>query len=744
MSIPNPLKVEQGGTGANTLTGVVIGTDSTPLTAVALPEDATKYFDGTGAFSTPPLTLPASPDRSIQINDSGAFGSQNWLIDINGTLLSGEAQGGGLNSIAFGSSLGGTLGVFNANSLIFGKVDSDVSSLINNGADTTLVFGSAETAGSIEGNEMNSLTFGHAITNGSISSDEDAVLVRGLASDNGVITADGIASTASGVADGTDSKIFADGQAAMVNGTATNGGVVTQGGENGLVLGSADGAGSQVSGNNPNNITAGAATAGGIVGGANAGLTIGSADGSGSTIGFGNPNSFTLANVSGGGEIGAYDQAVAWGKSTGGRISSQSIASLTYGEVDDNIASLITAPAGDAATANGLAINGGVISAEGTASYARGKADGSGETGTLSFVHAGGVASTAIGIATGPEGVNGAIDALGDASFAGGFAQFGTIQAVGTASFVWGVDSLGPLNALGYNTIVFGSAVTGVNDNSFTVGFGNVQIYADSTGEVQLSSIDESSQIQLGNSIPITFTADNGLNFGGSVGTAGQVLTSGGTGTTPLWEDPTSVNIYNSDGSLTADRTVSGAHILNINTDSLNTVTNNVFINTAGSNTIIGSASSTFETTGSASDMQITAGRGININSNGSSVGGSATSIVIDSGFNLALSFTNTLLINGAAGNVGDVITSNGSGAAQSWQPGPLSGSFSSGAAGATNFTVSIGVTEPSTTYKVQVTPTNALSALPYYVTNKTTTTFDVIYLTGITGTVGFDWTVFP
>lgn len=71
------------------------------------------------------------------------------------------------------------------------------------------------------------------------------------------------------------------------------------------------------------------------------------------------------------------------------------------------------------------------------------------------------------------------------------------------------------------------------------------------------------------------------------------------------------------------------------------------------------------------------------------------------------------------------------------------SGSFSGTGTATTVFTVAIGQTMPSTTYKVNVTPTATLAAAVFYVTNKTTTTFDVTYLAGLTGTITFDWSVF-
>lgn len=74
----------------------------------------------------------------------------------------------------------------------------------------------------------------------------------------------------------------------------------------------------------------------------------------------------------------------------------------------------------------------------------------------------------------------------------------------------------------------------------------------------------------------------------------------------------------------------------------------------------------------------------------------------------------------------------------------PISGSFSGVGTATTTFTVTIGQTMANSTYKVNVTPTAALSAALFYVTNKTTTTFDVVYLAGLTGTVTFDYSLFP
>ena len=71
---------------------------------------------------------------------------------------------------------------------------------------------------------------------------------------------------------------------------------------------------------------------------------------------------------------------------------------------------------------------------------------------------------------------------------------------------------------------------------------------------------------------------------------------------------------------------------------------------------------------------------------------------------------------------------------------GVIAGSKTATGTATTTFTVTIGSTQPNATYKVAVTPSNALSAALYYVNNKTTTTFDVVYLAGLTGAVAFDW----
>jgi hypothetical protein len=69
-----------------------------------------------------------------------------------------------------------------------------------------------------------------------------------------------------------------------------------------------------------------------------------------------------------------------------------------------------------------------------------------------------------------------------------------------------------------------------------------------------------------------------------------------------------------------------------------------------------------------------------------------------------------------------------------------ISGSYSGTGTATTAFTVTFGGTQPNATYQVLVTPTNSLTAAVLYVTTKTTTSFTVTFLTGLTGSVQFDW----
>lgn len=108
----------------------------------------------------------------------------------------------------------------------------------------------------------------------------------------------------------------------------------------------------------------------------------------------------------------------------------------------------------------------------------------------------------------------------------------------------------------------------------------------------------------------------------------------------------------------------------------------------------------------------------------------------------------NTIITNGSGSIVIDADTSNGS--TKLATQGDITraiyrGTVSQVGTATSTFTVTIGATMANTNYRVSAPGAlNVLSAAVCYINNKTTTTFDVVYLTGLTGTVAFDWHLVP
>jgi len=73
-----------------------------------------------------------------------------------------------------------------------------------------------------------------------------------------------------------------------------------------------------------------------------------------------------------------------------------------------------------------------------------------------------------------------------------------------------------------------------------------------------------------------------------------------------------------------------------------------------------------------------------------------------------------------------------------------LKGNYTTTGTATTTFTVTIGTTMANTNYVATPVPKNTLSAVNFYVTNLTTTTFDIVTMVGLTGAVNFDYTVVP
>lgn len=63
---------------------------------------------------------------------------------------------------------------------------------------------------------------------------------------------------------------------------------------------------------------------------------------------------------------------------------------------------------------------------------------------------------------------------------------------------------------------------------------------------------------------------------------------------------------------------------------------------------------------------------------------------------------------------------------------------------GTTAVTVTIGSTMANTTYNVTITPRDLLTAVNYYISAQTTTTFTVTFISAITGSISFDYNITP
>jgi hypothetical protein len=115
---------------------------------------------------------------------------------------------------------------------------------------------------------------------------------------------------------------------------------------------------------------------------------------------------------------------------------------------------------------------------------------------------------------------------------------------------------------------------------------------------------------------------------------------------------------------------------------------------------------------------------------------------VVDAGTGVpTASFGNGSIYLRTDGAAGTTIYARSAGV---WSPLYYSGSYSGTGSATTSFTVTIGATMANTTYKVNMTGTDANAATGFYVSAKTTTTFTVTYTAAVTGAVAFDWTVFP
>jgi len=74
----------------------------------------------------------------------------------------------------------------------------------------------------------------------------------------------------------------------------------------------------------------------------------------------------------------------------------------------------------------------------------------------------------------------------------------------------------------------------------------------------------------------------------------------------------------------------------------------------------------------------------------------------------------------------------------------PIHGNYTNTLTGATVITVTIGSTMGNSSYYTSITPRDLVTAVNYYISAQTTTTFAVTFVSALTGSVSFDWNVTP
>ncbi len=99
------LQVSAGGTGANTLTGILQGNGQSPITGIALTGNTTDFLNGTGAFS--------SFGHGIQLyTSSGTFIAPAGVTKVYLTMSAGGGGGGGAASNSNSHAGGGASGQY--------------------------------------------------------------------------------------------------------------------------------------------------------------------------------------------------------------------------------------------------------------------------------------------------------------------------------------------------------------------------------------------------------------------------------------------------------------------------------------------------------------------------------------------------------------------------------------------------------------------------------------------------------
>jgi hypothetical protein len=111
--------------------------------------------------------------------------------------------------------------------------------------------------------------------------------------------------------------------------------------------------------------------------------------------------------------------------------------------------------------------------------------------------------------------------------------------------------------------------------------------------------------------------------------------------------------------------------------------------------------------------------------------------------YNTANTFSSNVSVNTLTGNQTLTIP-DATGTIALTSSLPIHSNSTTTGTGTTAVTVTIGSTMANTNYYVDIAPQDLLTAVNWYVSAKTTTTFTITFVSALTGSINFDWDVIP